>query len=228
MTTPNEPDPTMSIPTGGEPTQPVPPVPGGEPTIPVQGEAFGGGPGGPGGTGEQFDEGGDNRRLWMIAGGILLIGIIVAIIILVASGGDDDDTPTTTTSSSTTSSTTTTTEPATTTTAPPTTTASGPSIVQFTVNDASVSCPSTTQVVLTWSTQNAQSVTVSIDNPNGPFGNYPPSGSEPFPFACGAGPDPVTHIYYLRANGANGQTTQSQLSVTGTFPPPSTTSTTDA
>jgi hypothetical protein len=66
---------------------------------------------------------------------------------------------------------------------------------------------------------------VSIDNPDGPFGNYPPTGSEPFPFACGGGPDPVEHIYYLRANGAGGQTTQTQVAVTGSFPP-ATTSTT--
>jgi len=226
MTVPSEPDPTMPVPTGGEPTQAVPPVAGGEPTIPVQGESFGGGSGGPGGTGQGFDDEGGDNRMWWIAGGLIAAGIIIAIIVILVSSGGGDDTPTTTTSSSTTTSSTTTTLPATT-TAPPTTTAAGPQIQQFTVNDASVSCPSTSQITLTWSTQNAQNVTVSIDNPNGPFGNYPPTGSEPFPFACGAGPGNVEHIYYLRANGSGGQTTQSQISVTGTFPPATTSTTSD-
>jgi hypothetical protein len=237
MTVPPEPDPTMPVPTGGEPTMPVPPTAppvGGDATIPAQGATFGGG-GGPGGpTDEGYDDEGDNRRLWLIAGGILVLGLIVGIIIavLASSGGDDSGTSTTTTSSSTTStstssSTTSTTVPATTTTPP--TSPAAPQITQFTVNQNQVSCPSTTQIMLTWSTQNAQSVTVSIDNPNGPFGNYGPTDTEQFPFACGGGPGNVQHTYYLRANGTGGQNTQKQIVVTGTFPPPtSTTSTTDA
>ena len=93
------------------------------------------------------------------------------------------------------------------------------------MNDGSVSCPDTSQITLTWSTTNALNVTVSIDNPNGPFGNYPADGSQPFPFACGGGPGDVQHIYYLRANGSGGQNTQSQLTVNGSFPPPTTAST---
>jgi hypothetical protein len=66
---------------------------------------------------------------------------------------------------------------------------------------------------------------VSIDNPNGPFGNYAPTDTEQFPFACGAGPGNVQHTYYLRANGSGGQNTQKQLTVTGTFPATTTSST---
>jgi hypothetical protein len=219
---PSEPEPTKPIPAGGEPTMPVPSSAGGgdDATMPAQGQPGGGGTGGPGGptgpTDDEYEEG-DNRRLWMIAGGILVLGLIVGVVIaLVASGGGDNKSAAESTSTSSTSTTTTTTLPATTTT-PPTTTATAPSITQFTASQSPVSCPSTTQINLTWSTQNATGVTISIDNPNGPFGNYGPTGNQPFPFACGAGPNPVQHTYYLRANGAGGQTTQQQLSVTGNF-----------
>jgi hypothetical protein len=67
---------------------------------------------------------------------------------------------------------------------------------------------------------------VSIDNPNAPFGNYGPTGTEQFPFDCGNGPGSVDHTYYLRANGAGGQTTQKQVTVTGNTPPSSSTSST--
>jgi hypothetical protein len=226
MAVPPDPDPTMQVPTGGEPTMPVPPDTG-DATIPVQGETFGGGTGGPGGPGGPTDqdyEEGDNRRLWLIAGGILALGLIVGIIIAVAASGGGDDTATTTTSSSstTTSSTTTTTLPVTTTT-PPTTLVPAPTINQFTANQNPVSCPSTTKVSLTWATTNAQGVTVSIDDPNGPFGNYGADGTQSFPFACGNGPGSVQHTYFLRANGAGGQNTQKQIVVTGNSPPPAST-----
>ncbi|HEY8217565.1 MAG TPA: hypothetical protein VIH82_10545 [Acidimicrobiia bacterium] len=214
MTTP-PPEPTMPIPTGGEPTMPVPPG-GGDATIPTQGETFGGGPGGPGGPGEDEFEEGDNRRLWLIAGGILVLGLIIGVIIAVAASGSDDGTPTTTTSSSTTSSSTTSTS-TTTTTTPPTTAAPAPVITQFTVGQNPVSCPQTSQVSLSWVTQNTTGVTISIDNPNGPFGNFGPTDTQKVPFACGNGPGPVQHTYYLTANGAGGQTTQKQVTVTGNF-----------
>jgi hypothetical protein len=220
------PDPTMPIPSGGEPTMPVPGG-GGDPTIPTQGEPYGGGPGGPGGPGDDEYEEGDNRRLWLIAGGILVLGLIIGVIIAVAASGDDETTTTTTSSTSTTStSTTTTTTLPVTTTAPPTTTAAAPTITQFTVGQNPVSCPGTNQVTLSWVTQNATGVTLSIDNPNNAFGNYAPTATEQFPFACGGGPGQVEHTYYLRANGAGGQTTQKQVTVTGNFNQGSTTSTT--
>jgi hypothetical protein len=215
MSTP-PPEPTMPIPTGGEPTMPVPPG-GGDATIPTQGETFGGGPGGPGGPGEDEFEEGDNRRLWLIAGGILVLGLIIGVIIAVAASGSDDGTTTTTTSSTTTSSSTTTTTAATTTTTPPTTAAPAPVITQFTVGQNPVSCPQTSQVSLSWVTQNTTGVTISIDNPNGPFGNFGPTDTQKVPFACGNGPGPVQHTYYLTANGAGGQTTQKQVTVTGNF-----------
>lgn len=225
MTMPPEPEPTMPIPTGAEPTIPVPPGTG-DATVPVQ-PYGGGGPGGPGGPGGDDYEEGDNRRLWLIAGGILVLGLIIGVIIaVVASGGDDSTTASTSTSSTTTSTSTSTSTSTTTTTTPPTTAAAAPTITQFTVGQSPVSCPSTTEVNLTWSTQNATGVTISIDNPNGAFGNYGPTGNQPFPFACGGGPDPVQHTYYLRANGAGGQSTQKQVTVTGNFTPSSSTSST--
>jgi hypothetical protein len=75
-------------------------------------------------------------------------------------------------------------------------------------------------------TQNTTGVTVSIDNPNNAFGNYGPTATQQVPFECGNGPGPVEHTYYLRANGAGGQSTQKQLTVTGNFSQSSTTSTT--
>jgi hypothetical protein len=78
--------------------------------------------------------------------------------------------------------------------------------------------------VLTWSTQNAQSATISIDNPNGPYGTYGPSGQQQVPFACGG--NAVQHTYYLTANGTGGQKATKSLDVNGTAPPSTTTSTT--
>lgn len=221
MSTPQYPDPTMPV------TQSGPPM-GGDPTVPVQTSYGGaGGPGAPGGPTGGDDEEGDRRKLWLIAGGVLALGLIIGVIIaLLASGGGDDGTPATSSSSSSssTSSSTTSSSLATTTTAA--TTPQGPQINQFTVSQNPVSCPAATQITLTWATQNAQSVTISIDNPNGPFGTYPPSGQQQVPFACGAGPGPTQHTYYLAANGSNNQKTQKQIQVTGNFTPATTTSTT--
>lgn len=232
MTYPQNPDPTMPVPQsgppmGGDPTIPVTPG-AGDPTVPVQpGYGGAGGPGAPGGPVEPEDDGEDRKKLWLIAGGVLVLGLIVGVIIaLLASGGGDGGTDTTTTSSSssTTSSSTTSSSSSTSTTAA--TTPAGPQINQFTVSQNPVSCPGTSNVVLTWATQNAQSVTVAIDNPNGSYGTYGPSGQQQVPFACGAGPSPTQHTYYLTANGANNQKTTKQIQVTGNFPPATTTSTT--
>lgn len=231
MSIPQDPDPTMPVPQGGPPmggdaTMPVTPG-AGEPTVPV-GAAYGGagGPEGPGGpSGGDVDDEGDRRKLWLIAGGVLVLGLIVGVIIaLLASGGSDDQTTATSTSSSSSSSSSTssTSSSSSTTT---TTTAQGPQINQFTVSQNPVSCPATTQITLTWATQNAQSVTISIDNPNGPFGTYSPSGQQQVPFACGGGPGPTQHVYFLAANGTNNQKTQKSIQVTGNFPPATTTTT---
>lgn len=232
MTIPQNPDPTMPVPqsgppAGGDPTVPVTPG-GGDATIPVQ-PGYGGGTGGPGAPGGPVgpdDDDADRRKLWLIAGGVLVLGLIVGVIIaLLASGGGDETASTSTSSSSSsTSSSATSSSLATTTTAA--TTPQGPQINQFTVSQNPVSCPGTSNIVLTWTTQNAQSVTISIDNPNGPYGTYGPSSQQQVPFACGGGPNSTQHTYYLAANGANNQKATKQIQVTGNFPPATTTSTT--
>ena len=227
MTRPGEPDATMPVPTGGEPTQPVGGYPGS--SDPTQ---YAGG----GGGGERFTGGGDDgdgeeddnrRKLWMIAGGVLMFGLLVGALIAILAGGGDGEEGTTTSSSSSTSSSTSTSTSTTASTTPPTQ-AQTPQIVQFTVNQNPVACPSdmsTPNVVLNWSTQNAQSVTISIDNPNGPYGTYAPSGQQSVPFACGV--NPLQHTYYLVANGpGNTHSQQKQIQVNGTAPPPTTSTTT--
>jgi hypothetical protein len=236
MTYPQNPDPTMPVPQqgpppGGDATVPVQSGGAGDPTVPVQpgyGGA-GGGPGEPGGpVGPDDDESADRRKLWLIAGGVLVLGLIVGVIIaLLASGGGDGSTDSTSTSSSSSSTSTSSTTSSSSTSTTAATTPAGPQINQYTVSQNPVSCPGTSNIVLTWATQNTQSVTISIDNPNGPYGTYGPSGQQQVPFACGGGPGPVQHIYYLQASGANNQKTTKQIQVTGNFPPAtSTTSTT--
>jgi cytoskeletal protein RodZ len=233
MSIPQNPDPTMPVPQsgppmGGDPTMPVAPG-AGDATVPVQ-PGYGGGTGGPGGPEAPVgpeDDGADNKKLWLIAGGVLVLGLLVGVIIaLVASGGDDDKTASTSTSSSSTSTSSSTTPSSSSTSTTAATTPQGPQINQFTVSQNPVSCPGTSNVVLTWTTQNTQSVTISIDNPNGPFGTYGPSGQQQVPFACGAGPGPTQHTYYLAANGANNQKSTKQIQVTGNFPPATTTTST--
>jgi len=232
MSIPQNPDPTMPVPQSGpppgDPTAPV--MPGaGDATVPVQ-PGYGGGPGGPGAPGGPVgpdDDDADRRKLWLIAGGVLVLGLIVGgiIALLVSGGGGDETASSSTSSSSSSTSSSTTSSPSTSTTAA--TTPASPQITQFTVSQNPVSCPGTSNVVLTWATQNAQSVTISIDNPNGPFGTYTQvSGQQQVPFACGGGPGPVNHTYYLQANGTNNQNTTKQIQVTGNFPPATTTSTT--
>ncbi len=209
---------------GDEPTRPAGGtqggVPGADPTMPATRAGGYGGPDGPDDGGYDGDdewEERDRRKLWMIVGGVLVLGLLIgALIAILASGGDDgkkhSTTTTTATTSTTTTSTTSTTAP-TTTTAPPTTAAPGPQITQFVNQSSTPTCPGTTQITLKWATQNTTDVTISIDNPNGPYGNYPSSGQADVPFACGA--DPTTsHTYFLTANGTNGQKPQQQITVT--------------
>jgi len=233
MTIPQNPDPTMPVPQsgppmGGDPTVPVAPG-AGDATVPVQ-PGYGGGTGGPGGPEAPIgpeDDGADKKKLWLIAGAVLVLGLLFGVIIaLVASGGGDETATTSTSSSSTSTSSSSTTSSSLATTTTAATTPQGPQVNQFTVSQNPVSCPGTSNVVLTWTTQNAQSVTISIDNPNGPFGTYGPSGQQQVPFACGAGPGATQHTYYLTANGANNQKVNKQIQVTGNFPPATTTTST--
>ncbi len=230
MTMPN--DPTVPVPVatppGGAPTMPVP-TSSGVPTVASQpGYGGGAGPGGGGGagSGQHDDDGFDLSKVWWILLIILIVGILIGVLIALLSGGDDKQGSTTrrsTTTSSSTSTSTSTTSSTTTTT----TTASGPQVQQFTVNQNPVSCPnagSTINVTLVWSTQNTSNVTISIDNPNGPYGTYQPTGQQQVPFTCSV--VPIKHTYYLTANGANNQKVQKSIVVNGSVAPTSSSSST--
>jgi hypothetical protein len=182
-------DPTQRIPSVGA-TPPGPPPP-------------------PAPTGDGDGDG--NQRWWWIAlGTIVAIGIIVLIIVLLA-GGDDDNpaSDTTTSSSSTTSSSTTTTEPATTTTERATTTTAAPvPVISSFTGPPSVTCSDDTSVQLSWSTENTQRTTISIDGTAQP-GSFGPSETQDVDFACSGS----SHIYTLTAFGANNRTVTRDLTI---------------
>ncbi len=199
-------DPTVAVPvaTGGGPGS-------GGGSGGSGGSGSGGGPG-PGGPGDEAN----NRKWWWILGVIIAAIIIVVIIVLLSGGDSKKSSPSTTTTSS---STTTSTAPQVSTTAGTTTTtvAAAPQILQFTASPNPVTCPvgaASTTVTLTWSSQSADSATVSIDNPSSSVGTYGPSGQEPFTFSCSA--SPLQHTYYLKVTGSGGQTAQDSILVTGT------------
>jgi hypothetical protein len=73
---------------------------------------------------------------------------------------------------------------------------------------------------LTWSTQNAQSVTLSVDGT--PLGTFAPTGQSSGGFSC----PPISHTYRLSATGASGQVASRSVSVTAASPPSTTTSST--
>lgn len=208
---------------------PVTPA-GGDATLPAQ-TGYAGGPGasgsggsGAGGSGAGGD-GFDMGKIWWILLIILIVGILIGVLIALLSGGDDENASKTRRSTTTSSSTSTSTSSTSSTTT--TTTASGPQVQQFTVSQNPVSCPNagaTVDVTLVWSTQNASSVTISIDNPNGPYGTYQPTGQQQVPFTCSV--VPIKHTYYLAANGANNQKVQKSIVVNGSVAPVSTSSTT--
>ncbi len=225
MTMPN--DPTAPVPVspqpGGDPTMPVTPS-SGAPTVAAQ-PGYGAGPGGRspggGGTGRGGGANGDPNgfdmsKLWWILLLILIFGILIGVIVALLSGGDAKKSSTTRRSTTTSSSTSTSTSTSSTSSTTTTTTASGPQVQQFTVNQNPVTCPNasaTVQVTLVWSTQNANSATISIDNPNGPYGTYGPTGQQQVPFTCSV--VPIKHTYYLSANGTNNQKVQKSIVVTG-------------
>ena len=63
-------------------------------------------------------------------------------------------------------------------------------------------------VTLTWATQNASGVDLSVDGP-GLYGSYGPSGSQTLTVTCNGS----THTYQLTAKGAQGQTVTKTVSV---------------
>jgi hypothetical protein len=71
--------------------------------------------------------------------------------------------------------------------------------------DATVPTPT---VTLSWATQNATGVDLSVDGP-GIYGSYGPSGSTTLNVPCNG----ATHTYMLTAKGSNGQTATKTISV---------------
>lgn len=65
-----------------------------------------------------------------------------------------------------------------------------------------VSCTGPTTMTVSWSYQDARSLTISIDGP-GAYGTYGPTGSDALPFACEGKP----HHYPFIATGPGGTTT---------------------
>ena len=161
---------------------------------------------------------------------VIILGIVIAL--LLSGGGDDDkktaSSTTTSVASSTSTSTSTSTTSSTTTT--PTTTLgttapNAPVISAFTANPNPFPCTSVNdsgQITLTWNTQNATGVTISIDGP-GIFGSYGPTGQQQVPFAgCN-----TAHTYTLTAKGSGNQQVQQTITVQPKVTP-ATTTTTDA
>ncbi|MBM3659066.1 MAG: hypothetical protein FJW95_06125 [Actinobacteria bacterium] len=217
-----EPTGTESLPGAYDPTIAVPPV--GPPDEP--GDPYGPPPGGD-------DEEPDNRKLlWGIlaAVAVILIGIVAALLLTGGDGDNEKADSTTTTSTTAAPSTSTSVAPSTTTssttttpTTPGTTAPNAPVISAFTATPNPFPCASANdsgQLTLTWSTQNATGVTISVDGP-GIFGSYGPSGQQQVPFAgCNS-----SHTYTLTAKGAGNQQVQQTITVQPKITPATTTTT---
>ena len=78
----------------------------------------------------------------------------------------------------------------------------GPVIVSFTASPSPADCKGPF-IQLSWTTQNATGVSVSIDGP-GVYDSYGPDGSAQVPFACSE----ASHTYTLTATGPDGSTQQ--------------------
>ena len=159
-------------------------------------------------------------------GALLVVVLAIVVVVLLVSGGGDDNnsnaaaTTTSKSTSTTVTSTPTTTLPATTTpttpSTPPPTTSGAPVITSYTASTLSIVCPaadvSTTlppaTVTLTWTTQNASGVDLSVDGP-GLYGSYGPAGSQTLNVTCNGN----THTYKLTAKGTQGQNATKTLSV---------------
>jgi hypothetical protein len=191
-----------------DPTQAMGPI--GEPTVPVEaGDAAGGGSGPPTEAMPALpsdDEPPRNKGLRIALIVVLLLIAAVGLVLLTVDDDEDrpldgttttsvDDTTTTTVDGSTTTTEPTTTPSSTTTTS--TTVAAAPSIDSLTASP--IACPD--PLTLTWTSTNAVSVEVAIDNPGGVFDTGPPSGSMQVPAPCGTD----TQTYYVTAIGSGGE-----------------------
>jgi len=203
----------MTMPPGeGDRTVPSPSygggVAGGEPTVPAPGGPPPGGPPPPGGTGEQPDD----RGSLLILSGSTLGGLVVgALLALVVGSGSGTGHSTATTASSTTSTSTTSTSSTTSTTTP-----AGPQILSFTASPIAPNCLTAGTVTLSWSTQNA--VSVSITDNGSSVGTFGPTNSRSVPFHC----PPTGHTYVLTATSSGGRQQARDLTVNGTVLPSTT------
>jgi cytoskeletal protein RodZ len=214
---------------GGEPTQLIPRVGPAGPT----GSAGGPPPGGPPPPYGPGPGAGDNRRrnLLLIVAGVFVLGIAIGALV-VWLGHDDsksstspttDSSSTSSSSSSSSSSTSSTSENTTSPTQPPPPPTQPPAVQinNFQASSARPNCSSPApapgvstsvtatvqQVTLTWSTQNATSVDISVDGP-GVYQSNVGGSSITIPYGC-----PGPHEYLLTAHGPNGTATTRSVSV---------------
>jgi hypothetical protein len=141
----------------------------------------------------------------------VLIASIAAAVALTACSSSKSATSATTTAPATSSAaaSTSTQPPVATSPGPPTTTAIGVRIVSFTGPRPPVTCNAPTSMQIDFETQNAKSVTLSI-NGGGVFATYTDGAhDELVPLTCAGSPQK----YVLSAHGANGATVSKTLTV---------------
>ncbi len=145
----------------------------------------------------------------------LLVGGLLGVFVGTGQPAALSAPPTTSTSTTTT---TTTTPPD-----PPSTASADAQVVSFTATPSAPECTRTqlrTRVVLSWATQDAQSVSIDADG-SAVLDSGNPTGSQPVTFAC-----PIItseqHTLHLTAEGTNGSTDSSDttVTVTGTLSTP--------
>lgn len=195
-------DPTHAMGPVDEPTVPVE-VTGGDSGPPT--EAMPAVPAGDDGEPPSEPPSGNGLRIAIIV--LLLVLVAIGLVLLTRDDADDrDDVPVDGTTSTSVDDTTTTAAESTTTTQPTTTTSTSttsttaapaaPSIDSLTASE--VACPD--PLTLSWTSTNAVSVEVAIDNPGGVFDTGPPNGSMEVPAPCGAD----TQTYYVTAISSSG------------------------
>jgi len=199
----------------GEPT-----IPAGERTVAAGARTVPAGSGGAGGgappTGPSGAEPSDRGPILLLTGSALAGLVLGAVLALAVGSGTATPSPSTSTSAaSTTTSSSTTSSSTTSTSAVP-----APLVTGFGVSPSSPTCLPNGAVLVTWSTQRAQSVTLTLDGAS--LGTFSPSGSRSAPFAC----PPHAHTFGIVATGANGQQATRSVQVNAGAPPPSTSSTT--
>jgi len=153
---------------------------------------------------------GNGWRIAVVVLLVLMIALLAFVLLSDGSNGNGGDSPTTTTvavddttttsldATTTTEATTTTASTTTTTTASTTTAATAaPRVDSLTASD--YTCPD--PLTLAWTSTNAASVEVAIDNPGGVYDTGPPDGSMLVPSPCGGD----TQTYYVTAISSSGE-----------------------